>query len=180
MKQLIRTLLITVALLSQATLFADVTGSILGTVKDSSGAVAVGAAIVVTNEDTNQVTEAVTDGQGQYRILAIPIGRYRVEASLSGFQKELETGIVLTVNEQREVSFMLKIGNLTDQVTVQADAVAVETTSTQLGQVIEEKGIKELPLNGRSFINLMSLQTGVAPVSAAQRRLRHNIGEWAA
>ena len=166
MKQLIGTLLVTVALFSQATLFADVTGSILGTVTDSSGAVIAGATVVVTNESTNLTAQAITDGQGQYRILAIPIGSYRVEASVAGFRKEIQTGVVLTVNEQREISFQLKVGDTSEQVSVVGDVVAVETTSTQLGEVIGEKSIKELPLDGRSFLDLMGLQTGVAPVSA--------------
>ena len=78
MKQLLCTLLLTVALLSQATLFADVTGSILGTVTDSTGAVIVGATVIVTNESTNLTAKATTNCQGQYWILALPIGSYRV------------------------------------------------------------------------------------------------------
>lgn len=152
-----------VLLLSQATLLADVTGSILGSVTDATSAVVQGAKVTVTNQDTNQTTEAVTDAQGQYRILALSVGRYRLQVSMSGFQTYVETGIVLEVNSQRQVNVSLKVGDSTQQISVTADALQVETTNTQLGQVIGEKQILELPLNGRGYLDLLGLQPGVAP-----------------
>ena len=140
-----------VALGFQGTLLADVTGSILGVVTDSTAAVVQGAKITVTNQDTNQATEATTNGLGQYRLLALPTGRYNVQASLAGFQTSVQTGIVLTVNEQRQVDFSLKVGDTQQQVSVEANPVEVETTNTQLGAVIDQKKIMELPLNGRSY-----------------------------
>src|SRR5579872_3151586 len=80
-------------------LLADVTGSILGTVRDPSAAVIQGVRIVATNVDTNLVTEAITDPAGQYRILSLPVGHYTVQASFSGFQAFVATGIVLSVDE---------------------------------------------------------------------------------
>src|SRR4051812_8428268 len=155
-----------VALCLQATLLADVTGSILGVVTDSTSAVVQGAKIIVTNQDTNQVTEATTNGLGQYRLLALPTGRYNVQASLAGFQTSVQTGIVLTVNEQRQVDFSLKVGDTQQQISVEANPVEVETTNTQLGAIIDQKKIMELPLNGRSYLDLLGLQTGVAPTSS--------------
>jgi hypothetical protein len=155
-----------VALCSQVTLLADVTGSILGVVTDATSAVVQGVTITATNQDTNQAVKAVTDGTGQYRLLALPIGRYRLQAAIPGFQSAVQTGIVLTVNEQRQVDFSLKVGDTRQEVSVEANPVEVETTSTQLGDVIDEKKIMELPLNGRSYLDLLGLQTGVAPVSS--------------
>lgn len=150
-------------LFSQATMLADVTGSILGAVTDPTSAVVQGAKVTATNLDTNQSSEAITDGSGQYRVLALPVGRYQLSASMPGFQTMVQTGIVLEVNAQRQVNISLKVGDSTQQISVTADPLQVETTSTQLGQVIGEKQILELPLNGRGYLDLLGLQPGVAP-----------------
>ena len=153
-------------LLPAPALRADVTGSILGTARDSSSAVLPGADIVATNLETNLSQRTRSDAFGQYRILALPAGRYKVEASLSGFQKFLVTGVDLTVNEQHRVDIVLQVGNVEQQVEVNAAAVQVESTNTQLGEVVEQKKMLALPLNGRSYTDLLGLQAGVAPASA--------------
>jgi hypothetical protein len=145
---------------------ADVTGSILGAVTDAGGGVLPGVEVVATNLETNQRQSTRTDNLGQYRILAMPVGTYKVEASAPGFQKFLETGIDLTVNQQHRVDIVLQVGNVEQQVEVNAAALQVETTATQLGDVVEEKKMLALPLNGRSYIDLLGLQAGVAPASA--------------
>src|SRR5229473_6806751 len=145
---------------------ADVTGSILGTAADSSSAVLQGVVVVATNLETNLSQATRTDSAGQYRLLALPVGKYKVEASLAGFQKFLVTGIDLTVNEQHRVDIVMQVGNVTQEVEVNAAAVQVESTNTQIGQVVEEKALLALPLNGRSYIDLLGLQPGVAPVSS--------------
>ena len=149
--------------LCPAALFADVTGSILGMVTDPSAAVIQGVRVAATNVDTNLVTETTTDVAGQYRLLSLPIGRYKVQATFAGFQTFVTTGIVLSVDEQRRVDIVLQVGAAQQEVSVSANAVQVETTNTQLGEVIDEKKILELPLNGRSYIDLFGLQPGVAP-----------------
>ena len=146
-----------------AVLLADVTGSILGVVTDPSAAVIQGVRVVATNLDTNLVTETTSDVAGRYRLLSLPVGNYKVQATFSGFQAFVATGIVLTVDDQRRVDIVLQVGTAQQEVSVAANAVQVETTNTQLGDVIDEKKITELPLNGRSFIDLLGLQTGVAP-----------------
>jgi len=150
-------------LMATSALLADVTGSILGTVTDSSSASMPGVRVTATNVDTNLVTEAITDATGQYRMLSLPVGPYKVQATAGGFQSFAATGIVLTVDEQRRVDIVLQVGATQQEVSVNADAVQVETTNTQLGDVIDQKKITELPLNGRSFIDLLGLQAGVAP-----------------
>jgi len=145
---------------------ADVTGSILGTVTDPSSAVLPGVVVAATNLETNLVRSTRSEATGQYRILALPAGKYKVEASLTGFQKFLETGIEVTVNEQRRIDIVLQVGSVEQQVEVSASAVQVESTNSQLGQVIEERKLLDLPLNGRAYTDLLGLQAGVAPSSA--------------
>jgi len=151
------------ALITTSALMADVTGSILGMVSDPSAAMMQGVRVSATNVNTNQTTETVTDVAGQYRILSLPVGEYKVQATAPGFQTFVATGIVLTVDEQRRVDIVLSVGATQQEVSVTADALQVETTNTQLGDVIDQKKILELPLNGRSFIDLFGLQPGVAP-----------------
>ena len=152
-----------VALMMTSSLMADVTGSILGVVTDPSAAVMQGVRVTAINVNTNLATEAVTDVTGQYRILSLPAGEYRVQATAPGFQTFVATGIVLTVDEQRRVDIVLQVGATQQEVSVSTSAVQVETTNTQLGDVVDQKKIMELPLNGRSFIDLFGLQPGVAP-----------------
>lgn len=146
---------------------ADVTGSILGIVRDATGAVVPGVTVTATKLDTNESRTATSDGTGEYRILALPVGQYKVEASNPGFQKFITTGIDLTVNAQRRVDVTLQVGAVEQQVEVTAATVAIETTATQLGQVIETKKLLGLPPNGRSYIDLLGLQAGVAPTTTA-------------
>ena len=146
-------------------LMADITGSILGTVVDSSGGVVPGVAVSATNQDTNMVREVRSISAGQYRLMSLPVGRYKLDVSASGFQSFRVTDIVLTVDEQRQVDAILQVGEINSKVEVVANTAQVETTSTQLGDVIEQKKLLSLPLNGRSFIDLLGLQAGVAPAS---------------
>ena len=147
-------------------LSADVTGTILGTVRDSSNAIVVGARIVATNTETNLIREITSDADGSYRILALPAGKYNVTATASGFQMYTTTGIDLKVNDQLRVDVTLQIGSVQQEISVNAAAAQVETESTQLGDVIESKKMLALPLNGRSYIDLLGLQAGVAPDTA--------------
>jgi hypothetical protein len=144
---------------------ADVTGSILGVVHDQSGAVIAGVTVTATNNATNQARSTRTDITGEYRILALPVGQYTVEATNPGFQKFAITDIDLTVNAQRRIDISLQVGAIEQRVEITAAAVAVETTATQLGQVVETKKLLGLPLNGRSYIDLLGLQAGVAPTT---------------
>jgi Carboxypeptidase regulatory-like domain len=147
-------------------MIADVTGSFLGVVKDPSSAVLPGVQVTATNLDTNLSQETLTDSTGQYRILALPVGRYKIEATLSGFQKFVATGIDLTVNEQHRLDITLQVGSVEQLVEVTSVAPPVETTNTQLGEVIDEKKVLTLPLNGRSYIDLLGLQAGVVPTTS--------------
>lgn len=149
-----------------AGVLADVTGSILGEVHDQSGAVITGAKVTVTNVETNLIQEAVTGADGSYRFLVLPVGTYTLAVSANGFEQYKTTGIVLKVNDQLRFDVKLTVGSITQEIDVAANAVQVETENTQLGDVIDSKKMLALPLNGRSYIDLLGLQAGVAPASA--------------
>src|SRR4029077_8125932 len=153
-------------LLLPSMLVADVTGSILGVVHDPSQAVVKGVHIRITNTQTNLSQETVSADDGSYRFLALPVGNYTLSATLTGFQHFSTTDIVLQVNDQLRIDIALKVGNVNEQMTVAAEAVQVETESTQLGDVIDSKKMLALPLNGRSYLDLLGLQSGVAPDTA--------------
>ncbi len=147
-------------------LMADVTGSILGVVRDPSSAVVKGAQVRVTNTDTNFSQQTVTADDGSYRFLALPVGNYTVNVTFAGFQQFNATNIVLKVNDELRIDIALRVGNVKEEVTIASDALQVETESTQLGDVIDSKKMMALPLNGRSYLDLLGLQAGVAPTTA--------------
>jgi hypothetical protein len=145
---------------------ADVTGSILGVVRDRSQAVIAGARIRVTNIQTNLSEEATTAADGTYHFLALPAGNYKIAATATGFRPYSATDITLQVNDQFRLDITMDVGTVAEEVSVAANAVRVETENTQLGDVIDSKKMLALPLNGRSYIDLLGLQAGVAPTTA--------------
>ncbi len=142
------------------------TGSITGVVRDRAQAVVTGAKVQITNVQTNfsQVTTSATDGS--YHFLALPAGAYRITATSAGFMPYTATDITLQVNDQLRIDITLQVGTVKEEVSVSADMVHVETDSTQLGDVIDSKKMLALPLNGRSYLDLLGLQAGVAPTTA--------------
>src|SRR5438552_5251692 len=153
-------------LLAPGALRADVTGSILGTVRDQSQAVIKGARITVTNTQTNLSQQTVSAEDGSYRFLALPVGNYKLNATNPGFEQFNATEIVVKVNDQLRVDISLTVGNVKEVISVAAGAVQVETESTQLGDVIDSKKMLSLPLNGRSYLDLLGLQAGVVPITS--------------
>ncbi|MGB6629690.1 MAG: carboxypeptidase-like regulatory domain-containing protein, partial [Terriglobales bacterium] len=143
---------------------ADVTGSITGVVRDRAQAVVAGAKVQITNVQTNfsEVTTSAADGS--YRFLALPAGTaYRITATSPGFMPYTATDITLQVNDQLRIDITLQVGGVKEEVSVSADTVQVESESTQLGDVIDSQKMLALPLNGRSYLDLLGLQAGVAP-----------------
>ena len=157
---------VSLLLLLPSMLLADVTGSILGVVRDPSSAVVKGAKVRVTNTETNFSQETVTADDGSYRFLALPVGHYTVNVTTSGFQQFNATDIVLKVNDELRIDIALRVGNMKEEISIAADALQIETESTQLGDVIDSKKMLALPLNGRSYLDLLGLQAGVAPTTA--------------
>jgi hypothetical protein len=137
------------------------TGTILGTVMDSSGAVVTGATVVVTNTGTAIKQNAVTDSQGRYSVPLLQIGNYEVEFAKPGFQKVIRTGITLTVGSQELVDVKLPVGRAMAQVEVQGQAAEVETTSSTLSSLVDDTQMRQLPLNGRDYTQLLTLAPGV-------------------
>ena len=160
--------LVSVAILFAVTpLRADITGTILGVVTDPSGAAIPGASVSLRNSSTGFARQATTDPAGSYEFLAVPIGSdYSVEVEATGFRKSTQTGITLLVNQRFRADFQLVVGSMTQKVEVSAAAAQVETTSTQLGDVIGASKMESLPLNGRSYLDLLGLQSGVIPITS--------------
>src|SRR2546427_5928073 len=148
--------LIVVSLLSPQ-VWAQATAQISGTVKDPSGAVLPGVEVTATQTETGIARTAVTNETGSYVLSNLALGPYRIEASLTGFRTFVQTGIVLQVNSNPVINPVLNIGQVTEQVEVQANAALVETRSTAVGQVIESQRILELPLQGRNVTSLINL-----------------------
>ena len=143
----------------------EISASIRGTVTDGSGGAVNGAKVTAINADTGLQRTAVTNSQGAYVLVELPVGRYRVEAEAQGFKKYIQEGISLDVNQQATVAVHLAVGTATQQIQVTSDAPIMETTSTNLGQTVGEREILDLPLNGRDFTQLGLLQTGVVPLT---------------
>src|SRR5947207_4711334 len=165
-KQAVFVVLLILTLTSASVLRADVTGSILGTVHARSQGVVVGAKVVATNAQTNFSKETVSAADGTYRILALPAGIYKLTVTAAGFSAFTETNIEVKVNDQLHYDVALNVGSVTEHVEIVANAVQVQTESTQLGDVIDSKKMLALPLNGRSYLDLLGLQAGVAPATA--------------
>ncbi len=147
-------------------MFAGVTASISGTVRDASGAAVAGATVTATNVDTGIAVTQTTNGQGFYSFQTLALGRYSVEVQQKGFKTYRQTDIVLDVNAALMVDAALQVGKMTEQVEVSADMLHVETISSQMGEVIEGKQITDVPLLSRSFTDLLSLQPGVAATNS--------------
>jgi len=140
-------------------------GSILGTVTDPRGAV-IPSAKVTAIETTSGVKQILsTDSQGFYSFPSLPVGHYDIQAEAAGFKPLRRTGIVLDVNSKVVVDAPLVIGEQNETITVSESATRVETVDTQMGEVITAQQMTSAPLNGRSYTDLLSLQSGVAPVT---------------
>jgi hypothetical protein len=144
-----------------ATSWAQITSATLsGTIKDQTGGILPGVDIVARNVDTGQSRTLVTNAEGAYTITGLPPGKYEVRASLQGFGTVAET-IQLTVAQQAGLNLTLKVGATQENVTVTASALIVDTQSSALSALVPEKTIEELPLNGRNYISLATLQPGI-------------------
>src|SRR5713101_4892356 len=159
-------LFLLVTLLVSCILRADVTGSIQGVVRDRTQGAIAGVHITVTNTQTNFRQETNSGSDGSYRLLALPAGTYKLNATGAGFQQFSTTDIEVKVNDQLQIDITLQVGSVQQEISVVANAVQVETESTQLGDVVDSKKMLSLPLNGRSYIDLLGLQAGVVPITS--------------
>ncbi|HVB33068.1 MAG TPA: TonB-dependent receptor [Patescibacteria group bacterium] len=137
------------------------TASILGSVKDPSGAAIPGATVTATNTDTGATRTVATDSQGNYNLVELPVGNYTLKVSHTGFKSASRGGITLSVTQQALINFKLEIGATQQTVTVTGAVPLVNTQSATLGGLVNNQTLEQLPLNGRNYINLTLLQPGV-------------------
>src|SRR3989442_2727751 len=154
-----------VSLLTCGNAWAQATAQISGSVQDSSGAVLPGVEVTATQTETGVSRMTVSNETGSYALPNLPLGPYKLEATLPGFRTFVQTGIVLQVNSNPTINIALQVGQVTEQVEVQANAALVDTRSLSVGQVMETARIMELPLNGRNPQELVLLAGGAAQLT---------------
>src|SRR5690242_19578793 len=137
--------------------WAQSTAEISGTVKDQSGAVLPGVEVTATKTDTGLKRSVPTDETGSYILANLPLGPYRLEAALPGFRTYVRTGIILQVDASPVVNAVLEVGQVSEQVEVNANAALVETQGSGVGTVVDNQRVLELPLNGRNAQELVVL-----------------------
>jgi len=143
----------------------QITGSIRGTVQDPSGAVVQSASVSARQTETGLTRTAITDPSGAYVLLELPVGPYELRVEAKGFQKYMQQGITLSVNETAVIPIHLAVGAENQILEVNADAQLIQGTVTSLGKTVSEREVLDLPLNGRNFTQLGLLQPGVVPLT---------------
>src|SRR5215510_12564333 len=145
------------------------TADLVGTIKDSSGAVVRGVKVTLINEATN-VSRSITSGEdGNYIFTSLHPGRYALTAEAPGFRKITRTGVELQVNQRAQIDLELQVGQVGETVQIDGTAPLLESQSSVLGSVIQERQVQDLPLNGRNFVQLAILGPGVSGASYGMR-----------
>lgn len=146
---------------------AQVTGKITGVVKDQSGSVIAGANVAVTITATGVKQVTSTDQDGVFTFPVLPVGQYQIAVTSDGFKEYRKSGLAIDIDSALVVDVTLEVKQQDESVVVMEDAAQVETTDTQLGQVLGTKKVTEIPLNGRSYTDLFALQVGVTPITTS-------------
>ncbi len=168
---------VAVVLFGSVAVWAAITGSISGIVTDPSGAVVPGVTITATSVSTNVKSVVVTDAKGFYNLPALSVDTYDVTISHpAGFSDYKQSGVKIDANSAVRIDIGLQVADVTNTVSVKSDALQVETQSTQNGVVIEGTKVTSVPLNGRSYIDLLKLQPGVSPYSHSQNSGTSGVG----
>ncbi len=154
--------------LASCSLFAATTGSISGTVTDAQGAVIQDTKVELRNTLTGVVQTITTDSAGFYNFPSLPVGHYDVTFEKDAFQKFIQADVVIDVDTARRIDASLKPGSVQEQVTVTSTQAQVDTESPQMGEVITSAEIEDMPLDGRSYTDLLALQPGVVPISTSE------------
>jgi hypothetical protein len=165
------TMLLAIALYGQAN-----SASIVGTVTDSTGASISGATVTAVRLETGQKHSTVTNTSGNYNLPFLPVGNYTVSASFSGFQTVEIDKFQLVVGQTARMDIQLKVGQVSEKVLVEATAVSLQTENATVGTVIDRERVAELPLNGRSFVQLALLTPGVNPATPGSLSVRSSGG----
>ncbi|MFY9741731.1 MAG: carboxypeptidase regulatory-like domain-containing protein [Candidatus Sulfotelmatobacter sp.] len=156
--------------------WASVGGSISGTVKDPSGAAIQGATVALLNLNTGVRQSTTTGGGGTYSFPVLPVGSYALEVNSAGFKSYRRSGIALDLDSVISLDITLQVRERAEQVTVSQSAATLETNNSQLGEFIDSKQITAVPLNGRSYTDLLSLQPGVAPGTSITSETVQDVG----
>jgi len=162
------TLIAAIVLLPSSGLSQVTTGTIVGTVSDTSGQIVPGAQVVVRDANRGTSTDYVTDATGSFTAAFLTPGTYDVAVDLTGFKRHVRTGVIVQLNQRARVDVVLEIGDLRETITVAGSSPLVRTDSSELGEVIEERAVRELPLNGRQFTQLVYLVPGVTAGQAGE------------
>ena len=166
MRFLVRSICVVATALFACSVSAQqITGTIRGTVIDPSNAVVQSATVTARQTETGLVRTSTTDRGGAYLLVELPVGHYSLEVTATGFHKYLQGGISLNVNETAVIPVRLSVGTDTEQVQVNADAQLIQSTVSSLGDVVLERELLDLPLDGRNFSQLGLLQPGVVPLT---------------
>ena len=146
--------LLMVATAAPAALAQSVSGTILGTVTDSSGAIVAGAKVTIINEGTALTRTVTSDANGEYTAPSLPTGHYTVMSEMTGFKALALSNIEVGVDQRVRINLKLDVGAMTESVSVKAETPLVQTSSSELGTTVGNEQIEALPLNGRNFVNL--------------------------
>lgn len=152
------------------------TGQITGLVTDSSGGVMAKVKVTITNQQTGLLRETLTNDQGVFTVPLLPVGVYLVTAERSGFKLAAKSDVQLNVDQVQRIDLELSAGDVSEKVEVKADAATVDTERSTIGQVITEKQVTDLPLNGRNFIQLLFLGAGAVMTDGEQGSMRQGVG----
>src|SRR6266481_1237829 len=139
----------------------ETTGAIVGTVKDSSGSVIVGAKVTVLNADTDFQSQVISDADGSYLFPLLRAGRYRMTVEAPGFQKLLRTDVIVNTTERVHLDLTLQLGAVSETVTVHGETPLLQSEKATIGQVVEERAIVSIPLATRNFTQLLGTSAGV-------------------
>src|ERR1700691_2154824 len=159
-----------------AVAWAGVGGSVSGTVKDPSGAAIARASVTLINTSTGIRQSSTTDGSGTYAFPVLPVGNYVLEVNQSGFKPSRKSGIVLDTSSALLLDVVLQVGPWIDVITVIDAAAHLETFSSQMGEVINSDQMSAVPLDGRSYTDLLSIQAGVAPATSITSSTVQDVG----
>ena len=149
----------------------EISGSLVGSVTDPGGAFIAGTTVKLTNLGTGEVRTDVTDGQGNYQLLSLPVGEYKLEVDGQGFKHYARSPIDVRVGETARANVTMEVGSQTESVVVTTAAPIMQTDSASLGQVVEGEAVSTLPLNGRNVLALIGLVPGVVPQGASSTNL---------
>ncbi len=173
------TILLAVVLFSGGLAWGSTGGGISGTVKDPSGKVVPGAAISVRETATGAIHQTQTDGKGYYALPVLPVGHYVLDVRAAGFNLYQRKDIVLDTKAALSLDATLAVGDVTQTVSVKDNALHVDTVSTQMGEVISGKQMTSVPLDGRSYTDLLALQPGVTPLTSITSDTVQDVGATA-